>query len=146
MFERKVSRIAAFAASPGAVNLFCKRDTGASSFPGVLPGKEAAMAAPIKPQIATTVRTFSAYDRFTLRVGRTGGVRNLRSRGSSVASSLQVGCRGKRHTCERDRKSTRLNSSHPSISYAVFCLKKKNPTLLHPSFYQKQKTKTTKRT
>src|SRR5690348_17507589 len=27
-----------------------------------------------------------------------------------------------------DRKSTRLNSSHPSISYAVFCLKKKNST------------------
>src|SRR5690348_17988137 len=27
---------------------------------------------------------------------------------------------------EQDRKSTRLNSSHPSISYAVFCLKKKN--------------------
>src|SRR5207245_8489468 len=26
---------------------------------------------------------------------------------------------------ERDRKSTRLNSSHGSISYAVFCLKKK---------------------
>src|SRR5690348_18177449 len=28
-----------------------------------------------------------------------------------------------------DRKSTRLNSSHPSISYAVFCLKKKNKTI-----------------
>src|SRR5690348_17516197 len=27
--------------------------------------------------------------------------------------------------CREDRKSTRLNSSHPSISYAVFCLKKK---------------------
>src|SRR5436305_9224429 len=27
---------------------------------------------------------------------------------------------------ERDRKSTRLNSSHVRISYAVFCLKKKN--------------------
>src|SRR5690348_18220007 len=27
----------------------------------------------------------------------------------------------------KDRKSTRLNSSHPSISYAVFCLKKKTP-------------------
>src|SRR5699024_11808534 len=27
--------------------------------------------------------------------------------------------------CLRDRKSTRLNSSHVSISYAVFCLKKK---------------------
>src|SRR5690348_18491482 len=32
-----------------------------------------------------------------------------------------------------DRKSTRLNSSHPSISYAVFCLKKKNylPPCIH---------------
>src|SRR5438876_7712550 len=32
-----------------------------------------------------------------------------------------------------DRKSTRLNSSHPSISYAVFCLKKKkkNNALYH---------------
>src|SRR5699024_11823195 len=30
------------------------------------------------------------------------------------------------HCCHnRDRKSTRLNSSHVSISYAVFCLKKK---------------------
>src|SRR3712207_8162439 len=28
-----------------------------------------------------------------------------------------------------DRKSTRLNSSHANISYAVFCLKKKNTTL-----------------
>src|SRR5258708_8113290 len=28
--------------------------------------------------------------------------------------------------CRRDRKSTRLNSSHQIISYAVFCLKKKN--------------------
>src|SRR5207253_7817306 len=27
--------------------------------------------------------------------------------------------------CSRDRKSTRLNSSHVAISYAVFCLKKK---------------------
>src|SRR5947209_11445720 len=29
---------------------------------------------------------------------------------------------------ERDRKSTRLNSSHANISYAVFCLKKKKAT------------------
>src|SRR5207249_10745613 len=29
---------------------------------------------------------------------------------------------------QRDRKSTRLNSSHVSISYAVFCLKKKKKT------------------
>src|SRR5690348_17767791 len=30
-----------------------------------------------------------------------------------------------------DRKSTRLNSSHPSISYAVFCLKKKKKNTLN---------------
>src|SRR5207245_11812669 len=39
-------------------------------------------------------------------------------------------------TGQRDRKSTRLNSSHGSISYAVFCLKKKThepePTTQHP--------------
>src|SRR5258708_29580831 len=29
------------------------------------------------------------------------------------------------HACRKDRKSTRLNSSHQIISYAVFCLKKK---------------------
>src|SRR5690242_21194289 len=31
-----------------------------------------------------------------------------------------------------DRKSTRLNSSHMSISYAVFCLKKKKKHSVHP--------------
>src|SRR5687768_17838519 len=37
---------------------------------------------------------------------------------------------------DADRKSTRLNSSHGYISYAVFCLKKKNwqsPSLLKPN-------------
>src|SRR2546430_13417652 len=33
---------------------------------------------------------------------------------------------GEREVAARDRKSTRLNSSHGYISYAVFCLKKKN--------------------
>src|SRR3712207_7355267 len=32
---------------------------------------------------------------------------------------------------ERDRKSTRLNSSHANISYAVFCLKKKKNKHIH---------------
>src|SRR5436190_10262609 len=34
--------------------------------------------------------------------------------------------RERRVAARRDRKSTRLNSSHTVISYAVFCLKKKN--------------------
>src|SRR2546430_8994133 len=32
---------------------------------------------------------------------------------------------------DRDRKSTRLNSSHSQISYAVFCLKKKKSKIYH---------------
>src|SRR2546430_7072634 len=34
----------------------------------------------------------------------------------------------------RDRKSTRLNSSHSQISYAVFCLKKKNAVSLSHTY------------
>src|SRR5215475_15790086 len=40
---------------------------------------------------------------------------------------------------EADRKSTRLNSSHVKISYAVFCLKKNNNTL-QTSYVKKKKT------
>src|SRR5437870_10896329 len=36
------------------------------------------------------------------------------------------------HVPDLDRKSTRLNSSHVAISYAVFCLKKKNILILSP--------------
>src|SRR5947208_11389975 len=35
---------------------------------------------------------------------------------------------------ERDRKSTRLNSSHQIISYAVFCLKKKKHTTMQSDY------------
>src|SRR5258705_10168981 len=42
----------------------------------------------------------------------------------------------------RDRKSTRLNSSHLGISYAVFCLKKKKKEL-HPDVQASANCKTT---
>src|SRR3712207_8664900 len=35
-----------------------------------------------------------------------------------------------------DRKSTRLNSSHANISYAVFCLKKKHYTIFHDHTFE----------
>src|SRR2546422_3015373 len=58
-------------------------------------------------------------------------VRHRRVRRQRVRrQAFQVGRR------ERDRKSTRLNSSHGYISYAVFCLKKKKKkttTLMHTS-------------
>src|SRR5260221_8416493 len=57
------------------------------------------------------------------RSGRTMGnasleaIRHLHAHGMYVVGGLIVG--------NPDRKSTRLNSSHTVISYAVFCLKKK---------------------
>src|SRR2546429_3907534 len=50
-----------------------------------------------------------------------------------VSLSLAIGAAAKAlltHKPKRDRKSTRLNSSHGYISYAVFCLKKKNKITL----------------
>src|SRR5215211_8697774 len=44
----------------------------------------------------------------------------------------------------RDRKSTRLNSSHTVISYAVFCLKKKKKKNKNYLIKKKKKTKKTK--
>src|SRR2546430_10659948 len=63
---------------------------------------------------------------------------------SSVPSFLQAAAegaffresfrlkKGKSLHPDEDRKSTRLNSSHSQISYAVFCLKKKKPHAPHP--------------
>src|SRR5256885_12864572 len=43
-----------------------------------------------------------------------------------VQGDSHVSCQARHVVIDRDRKSTRLNSSHLVISYAVFCLKKKN--------------------
>src|SRR5256886_7442142 len=48
-----------------------------------------------------------------------------RSSGESIPLFMHVGVVRMRPSPRRDRKSTRLNSSHSQISYAVFCLKKK---------------------
>src|SRR5258707_5547327 len=42
-----------------------------------------------------------------------------------------------------DRKSTRLNSSHANISYAVFCLKKKKPSIKQAACPEKSRACTT---
>src|SRR5438034_8216638 len=48
-----------------------------------------------------------------------------RPRGSQRLDSPRLGWDGRAAPAGQDRKSTRLNSSHTVISYAVFCLKKK---------------------
>src|SRR5437868_14737996 len=49
--------------------------------------------------------------------------RSAQPRKHEITKNIQL--EGFVFSCFRDRKSTRLNSSHVSISYAVFCLKKK---------------------
>src|SRR5688572_32748551 len=56
---------------------------------------------------------------------------------ASARKRTSSGCFGKFlfiHTTARDRKSTRLNSSHSQISYAVFCLKKKRKKHTHREY------------
>src|SRR5699024_11534326 len=59
----------------------------------------------------------------------TGGAAPACGSAAAVAAGLSAALAGKvarrSRDCLGDRKSTRLNSSHVSISYAVFCLKKK---------------------
>src|SRR5256886_6428349 len=51
--------------------------------------------------------------------------RSSRSKSTGEPKPRCAGTRLDGKPCGRDRKSTRLNSSHSQISYAVFCLKKK---------------------
>src|SRR3712207_8145269 len=58
-----------------------------------------------------------------------GGRHDLRSAGNDALDMDAVLARQGIGAERRDRKSTRLNSSHANISYAVFCLKKKHTLL-----------------
>src|SRR2546430_9865790 len=64
------------------------------------------------------------------RHGAAGGVLGGLRPGSSRQSN--VGCAGS--DVNRDRKSTRLNSSHSHTSYAVFCLNNKSSSTVQPSY------------
>src|SRR3989337_3741698 len=55
----------------------------------------------------------------------------FRSRPRLAGQSVRRVCRHRRNLRGLDRKSTRLNSSHGSISYAVFCLQKKKTRHSH---------------
>src|SRR2546421_10110843 len=55
-----------------------------------------------------------------------GGQRHIEVAAPQAAQGIDDGVDDRRRRSDRgDRKSTRLNSSHDQISYAVFCLKKK---------------------
>src|SRR5438309_6093775 len=61
--------------------------------------------------------------------------------GAGRHNAVHRGGRRRRAAGSRDRKSTRLNSSHSSISYAVFCLKKKKKNTKNKHIKKKKKVK-----
>src|SRR3712207_7308032 len=68
----------------------------------------------------TEIYTLSLHDALPICVNSRYGHRSGADRSRRIGSSLCA-----RRGAQQDRKSTRLNSSHANISYAVFCLKKK---------------------
>src|SRR2546430_12339111 len=59
----------------------------------------------------------------------TGAAGHAAAERTVAEAAKRLGCLPQElFVCSTDRKSTRLNSSHSQISYAVFCLKKKKTT------------------
>src|SRR2546430_10317341 len=86
----------------------------------------------------TEIYTLSLHDALPISPGRRGAragrrrdapFERARARKDALTRSERAGYTARAMTLT-DRKSTRLNSSHSQISYAVFCLKKKK-TLHH---------------
>src|SRR5499426_4416662 len=78
----------------------------------------------------TEIYTLSLHDALPILSRRSASPPKCSSPNSSATATAR----------RQDRKSTRLNSSHLGISYAVFCLKKKKKT--HYANPRKTKTKT----
>src|SRR5256885_11697533 len=74
----------------------------------------------------TEIYTLSLHDALPIYIT----AKNLTISGA-VANNKQYDSNTSATVSFRDRKSTRLNSSHLVISYAVFCLKKKNYGAVH---------------
>src|SRR2546428_5313895 len=89
----------------------------------------------------TEIYTLSLHDALPISRDRPPGRYRVRIRSRAVARSSAQWRRASRggnetdlcpEIASKDRKSTRLNSSHDQISYAVFCLKKKKYISLPP--------------
>src|SRR5258708_24672909 len=97
----------------------------------------------------TEIYTLSLHDALPIYIqfvapiapGHTGtpcrvGEASFRATGTPLASLESLQVTRPYGVAKRDRKSTRLNSSHQIISYAVFCLKKKKHSLARAHIYR----------
>src|SRR5438445_9338641 len=81
----------------------------------------------IKSQVGATIIHRALVDLFIKRGARVDESYQLNLGGDTDFQLITL-----IHSRSSDRKSTRLNSSHANISYAVFCLKKKNNQTREP--------------
>src|SRR5437870_6967244 len=79
----------------------------------------------IRPPPKSTLFPYTTLFRSLCCAARQTKLAKVLPRGDAAAVSLEI---------SEDRKSTRLNSSHVAISYAVFCLKKKNKKTMFAEF------------
>src|SRR5689334_23969401 len=73
----------------------------------------------------TEIYTLSLHDALPISVPQLRQDREPHTGTGNGVAHVSLPSVSKAHMSSLDRKSTRLNSSHSSISYAVFCLKKK---------------------
>src|SRR5688572_15804762 len=82
-----------------------------------------------RPSSGSTPTTSNALETTATPLTRCGSDRLVRvnepGRSTAICSKTRFRSRQSTKSGPEDRKSTRLNSSHSQISYAVFCLKKK---------------------
>src|SRR2546429_3374595 len=83
----------------------------------------------------STLFPYTTLFRSFLNQVKSGNVAEVQIEGQQVRGELKGGTHFSTISPEtnKDRKSTRLNSSHGYISYAVFCLKKKKKKNIHIS-------------
>src|SRR5205814_10555212 len=94
----------------------------------------------------TEIYTLSLHDALPIYSAEQFPLCNDARWGHRLARRDPAGAGWQAHRCDRllrrDRKSTRLNSSHLGISYAVFCLKKKKKKKTHKIYNKKQQSQT----
>src|SRR2546430_10817385 len=77
-------------------------------------------------KLVSLVRQNAQLKSIPIIIITTEGAEEDRERGLALGANAYIS-----KPIQSDRKSTRLNSSHSQISYAVFCLKKKKKIIIH---------------
>src|SRR3712207_7672410 len=91
----------------------------------------------------TEIYTLSLHDALPICPGSRAPAGRERAGRSAARPTRTAPSLRELHPGHRDRKSTRLNSSHANISYAVFCLKKKKKQKANQRIIHKKPPHTT---